>query len=255
MTLHEAIEKLLLQTGRQMTITEIAKALNENEWYRKKDGSEIESSQIHLRTRKYSRLFNRNGNNVTLIGSQIQGTKLTKVTKAVVVSKPLKDNIANAKTSFEPISNSETSILILGTMPGDASLVLGEYYGHSRNRFWKVISSITDNELPHTYAEKKALLLKLGIAVWDVAKKANRVGSLDSEIKDEEPNDIEQFIIEHKNLKTIGFNGKKSETLYNKYFSQKSGYNYVSLPSTSPAHTSMSFEILCTKWKQILNAE
>src|SRR5690606_34846567 len=117
--------------------------------------------------------------------------------------------LTNTKKSFDPISNADTTILILGTMPGDKSLELGEYYGHSRNKFWKIISTITGNDFPLTYADKKALLLKTKIGIWDVAHKANRKGSLDSAIENEEPNHLENFIAGHKNLKIIGFNGAK----------------------------------------------
>ena len=174
---------------------------------------------------------------------------LAKKAVVKVVSKPIS---ADTKTSFDPISNADTTVLILGTMPGDRSLELGEYYGHPRNKFWKIISTITDNDLPQTYADKKALLLKTKIAIWDVAHKANRKGSLDSAIEDEEPNDLDSFIARHKNLKVIGFNGTKSETLFDKYFDREKGLKYVSLPSTSPANTGIDFDNICKVWRQIL---
>jgi hypoxanthine-DNA glycosylase len=166
-----------------------------------------------------------------------------------VVSKPIS---ADIKTSFNPISNSDSTVLILGTMPGDKSLELGEYYGHPRNRFWKIISTITDNNLPQSYADKKALLLKTKISIWDVAHKANRKGSLDSAIEDEEPNDLGSFIASHKNLKVIGFNGTKSEALFDKYFDREKGFKYVLLPSTSPANTGVNLDNICKIWRQIL---
>lgn len=191
------------------------------------------------------------------------GTAASKATTPLSVPKPLSKELPdkvvfkpiteNTKTSFDPISNSDTTILILGTMPGDKSLELGEYYGHSRNRFWKIISTITDNELPLTYADKKELLIKSKIGVWDVAHKANRKGSLDNAIKDEEPNDLDDFIARHKNLKIIGFNGAKSQTLFDKYFDKKIGIKYISLPSTSPANTGIDFENICEQWRQIFN--
>jgi hypoxanthine-DNA glycosylase len=157
------------------------------------------------------------------------------------------------KTSFDPIANAETSILILGTIPGDRSLELGEYYGHSRNRFWKILSKITNNDLPLTYSDKKQLLLKTKIGVWDVAHKANRKGSLDSAIKDEEPNDLDNFIASHKNVKVIGFNGRKAEALFDKYFDRKDEINYISLPSTSPANAGINFDNICQAWQQIVS--
>ena len=138
-------------------------------------------------------------------------------------------------------------------MPGDKSIELGEYYGHSRNKFWKIISTITGNDLPLTYLAKNALLLKSKIGIWDVAYKATRKGSLDNAIEDEEPNDLDNFISEHKNLKVIGFNGTKSEALFDKYFDRKSRIKYISLPSTSPANTGIDLDNICKLWRQILN--
>lgn len=252
MTLHEAIEKLLRQTGRPMTTQQIADELNKNCWYQKKDGSTIQAFQIHGRTRKYANIFDRNGSTVSLIGQSVSNAKPAKTEKSNAVNQIVRAASTHTKTSFDPISNSDTTILILGTMPGDKSLELGEYYGHSRNKFWKIISTITNNDLPQTYEDKKALLLKTRIGIWDVAHKANRKGSLDSAIEDEEPNDLDSFIARHKYLKVIGFNGTKSEALHDKYFNRKSGIKYFSLPSTSPANTGIDFENICKKWRQIL---
>lgn len=252
MTLHEAIEKLLRQTGRPMTTQQIADELNKNGWYQKKDGSRIEAFQIHGRTRNYANIFDRDGSTVSLNGHTITKAKPATAEKTKSLKQTVKPTSTNTKTSFDPISNSETTILILGTMPGDKSLELGEYYGHSRNRFWKIISTITNNSLPATYTDKKELLIKSKIGVWDVAHKVNRKGSLDSAIEDEEPNDLSSFIENHKNLKVIGFNGTKSEALFDKYFERKSDLKYISLPSTSPANTGIDFDSICKIWRQIL---
>ncbi|MBC5842623.1 DNA-deoxyinosine glycosylase [Flavobacterium sp. F-380] len=176
-----------------------------------------------------------------------------KANKKKAVNEVSSPTLINAKTSFESISNSETTILILGTLPGDKSFELGEYYGHPRNKFWKIISKITGNDLPETYFDKKLLLLNSKIGVWDVAHKAKRKGSLDIAIEDEEPNDLIDFIERHKKLKVIGFNGLKSEVLFDKYFSRNDKITYVSLPSTSPANTSNTFENICKIWQQIVN--
>jgi hypoxanthine-DNA glycosylase len=157
-----------------------------------------------------------------------------------------------SKNSFAPFSDSETRILILGTIPGDKSLELNEYYGHPQNRFWRAIAFITEQELPVNYDDKKALLLRSGIGLWDVAHRADRKGSLDSAIKDEEPNDLNTLISDLKKLKIIGFNGKTAEKLYDKYFDRKAGIHYFSLPSSSPANAGTSLRVLCEKWKQML---
>lgn len=186
--------------------------------------------------------------NTSEIGARLKPISTTKKEEPKTSYRPTS---AYSKNSFEPISNENTEVLILGTMPGDKSLDLGEYYGHPRNRFWKIISTITKNDLPQTYSEKKKLLLKSRIGIWDVSHKAVRKGSLDSAIKEEEPNDLTGFIEKHKNLIVIGFNGTKSEKLHDKYFDRKSGIKYISLPSTSPANTGIDFDGICKKWRQI----
>lgn len=252
MTLHEAIEKLLRETGRPMTTQKIADELNKNGWYQKKDGSTIQAFQIHGRTRKYSNIFDRDGTIVSLIGQSITRVKVTSTDKPKAINQVARLKSTHTKTSFDPISNAYTTILILGTMPGDKSLELGEYYGHSRNKFWRIISTITNNDLPQTYSDKKALLLKSKIGIWDVAHKANRKGSLDSAIEDEVPNDLDSFVSGHKNLKIIGFNGTKSQVLFDKHFKRKNGIMYISLPSTSPANTGIDFDTICKFWREIL---
>lgn len=159
----------------------------------------------------------------------------------------------NTKSSFEPISSNDIEILILGTLPGDKSLELGEYYGHVRNRFWKIIATLTENDLPLNYDDKKELLLKSKIGVWDVVHKADRKGSLDVDIQQEEANDLEDFIARHKNLKVIAFNGKKSEKLFDKYFQRKSDITYICLPSSSPANAGINFENICKQWQQLFD--
>ena len=195
--------------------------------------------------------------NISWSGAEPIGTTSNKITTSKIVSKQspelivTKTDSSNIKKSFDPISDSETMILILGTIPGDKSLELQEYYGNTRNRFWKIISTITNNELPINYSDKKKLLLKTKIGVWDVAHKAERKGSLDSAIKNEEPTDLKDFIARHKNLKVIGFNGTKSEALFNKYFDREKHIKYILLPSTSQANTGIDFENICKTWQKI----
>lgn len=164
---------------------------------------------------------------------------------------PISSEILHTKTSFAPISHPDIKILILGSIPGDRSIELGEYYGHARNRFWKIISTLTGNDLLLTYEDKKDLLLNNNIGVWDVAHKAIRKGSLDTAIMNEEPNDLESFIANHPQLKVIGFNGTKAQAIYDKYFKRKNGIKYVLLPSSSPANARMNLEQICEQWRQL----
>ena len=153
------------------------------------------------------------------------------------------------KTSFPPITSPEIEILVLGSIPGDRSIAENEYYGHPRNRFWRMLAVMRECELPENYNDKKQLLLQNRIGLWDVAQQAERKGSLDSAIKNAEPNDIEIFIARHPSLNTIGFNGLKAEALYNRFFERKAEINYYSLPSTSPANAGCSLSTLCERWR------
>jgi len=153
--------------------------------------------------------------------------------------------------SFSPVIYSDTKILILGSLPGKKSLALRQYYGHARNRIWNILSLLTGGDIPNSYEKKKELLCKNNIGLWDVAHSAHREGSLDSNIKDETPNDIEWLLDNHGSIKVIGFNGKKSEKMFYKYFAEKPEIKYVPLPSTSPANMAISFEDICVRWSEL----
>ena len=117
---------------------------------------------------------------------------------------------------------------------------------------WKIICAITNCELPTDYESKKTFLKKNKIGLWDVASSAERKGSLDSNIKREIPNDIQSLLIDFPSIKVIGFNGKKSESMFNKFFKPISSIKYVSLPSSSPANMAISFEDICGRWSELL---
>ncbi len=164
-----------------------------------------------------------------------------------------KIKLNHLKSSFSPIADEDIEILILGTMPSDASLAKKEYYGHPRNRFWKLIAEITKTHLPQTYEDKKALLLKHRIGIWDIAQKAERKGSLDSAIKEVIPNDIDFFLKTHPLIHTICFNGVFAQKLHDQYFIQKKEILYLLLPSSSPANAAISAEELSASWQRMIN--
>ena len=153
--------------------------------------------------------------------------------------------------SFAPIASQDANILILGTMPGTKSLELNQYYGHSQNNFWKFMFTIFNENPSADYEIKKALLLKNKIALWDVLQYCDRVGSLDSAIKNEIANDFETFLKQHPQIKTILFNGQKAEKKKKKYVHLKNTYTLITLPSTSPANASKSFQSKLDEWKII----
>lgn len=153
--------------------------------------------------------------------------------------------------SFAPISNNEANILILGTMPGTKSLELNQYYGHNQNNFWKFMFDIFNEDFSNDYETKKALLQKNKIALWDVLQFCDRVGSLDSAIKNEIANDFETFLKQHPNIKTILFNGQKAAAFFKKYVQLKNPYQLITLPSTSPANAAKTYQSKLDEWKII----
>ena len=157
--------------------------------------------------------------------------------------------------SFEPIASPNASVLILGTMPGIKSLELGQYYGHKQNNFWKILFTIFKEDLTDDYEAKKEFILKNNLAVWDVLKNCDRIGSLDSAIKNEITNDFDTFLKEHPNIKTILFNGQKAAAFFKKYINVDDDYKLITLPSTSPANASKSFKLKLKEWNVILELQ
>lgn len=153
--------------------------------------------------------------------------------------------------SFAPISASNSTILILGTMPGTKSLELNQYYGHNQNNFWKFLFNIFNESFSTDYETRKMLLLKNKIALWDVLEYCDRIGSLDSAIKNEIANDFETFLLQHPNIKTILFNGQKATAFFKKYVTVNPSYKLITLPSTSPANASKSFQFKLEEWEII----
>lgn len=150
--------------------------------------------------------------------------------------------------TFEPVYDKESALLILGTFPSVKSREMNFYYGHPQNRFWKVIAEITENPLPVTVPEKKELLLKEHIAVWDVIASCTISGSSDSSIRDVVPNDI-AGVLKASKIGRIFANGAKAYELYQKYSYPNTGKPIIKLPSTSPANAACSFEKLCGIWR------
>lgn len=155
--------------------------------------------------------------------------------------------------SFPPFANSQTEILILGTMPGIASLEKQEYYAHPRNNFWKIIYTLL-NSLPiaENFEEKISLLQNHKIGLWDVLENCERKGSLDIHIKNHKENDFEMLLEEFSGITKIVFNGKESHKYFFKKFGQIKGITYYVMPSTSPANT-ISFEKKLEIWSIILD--
>lgn len=155
------------------------------------------------------------------------------------------------KYSFPPISNPNARILILGTMPGAQSLAMNQYYAHPRNAFWKILFTVFETPFSTEYENKKSLLLKNHIALWDVLEVCMREGSLDSAIEQEVANDFDSFLKGHTNIKHIYFNGQKAAAFFKKHIKLENDYHLTILPSTSPANAGKSFEAKLMEWSVI----
>lgn len=151
---------------------------------------------------------------------------------------------------FEPIYNKESRILMLGTMPSPKSREVGFYYGHPRNRFWKVVSDVCGETLPETKEDKIAFALRNRIAVWDVLAGCEIKGAEDSSIRNPIPNDM-NVILNHSDVQAVFTTGTKAAQLYKKYCYPATGMEAIYLPSTSPANCRMSYEELYEAYAKI----
>lgn len=153
---------------------------------------------------------------------------------------------------IDPIYHKDSKILILGSFPSVKSRENRFFYGHPQNRFWKVLATLLKEPLPKTIAEKKALLLHHGIAVWDVIQSCEIKGSSDSSIQNVTPNDLTP-ILETADIQAIYTNGATAEKYYKKYLEKEIGRTCIGLPSTSPANARFQMPELLQAWKVILN--
>ena len=151
---------------------------------------------------------------------------------------------------IEPVYDKNSKVLILGSFPSVKSRETAFFYGHPQNRFWKIIAGLYNNPIPENIEEKKQLLLKSKIAVWDVIHSCDIVGSSDSTIKNVVANNILP-ILSKSEITKIYTNGKTAYNLYNKYIEPKTQIKAVCLPSTSPANAAWNLERLLEAWKQI----
>ena len=151
---------------------------------------------------------------------------------------------------FPPVFNADSRVLILGSFPSAASRGQGFYYGHPRNRFWRVIAAVTGEELPADIPGKKALLLRHGIALWDSVASCSIAGSSDASIRNAEPNDI-AGLLAGSGIERIFCNGTRSWEIYMKYQYPLTGIKAAKLPSTSPANAAWSLERLIEVWRVI----
>ena len=154
---------------------------------------------------------------------------------------------------FGPYINEDSKILILGSIPSVKSREFGFYYMHPQNRFWRILSDLLEEDLPNTISERKELLKKYKIALWDVLDSCDIDGSSDSSIKNPIVNDIKR-LISGTNVDVIFVTGKKALQLYNRYCLKDVGLAAIYLPSTSGANCAFSYDKLKKEYEMIIKS-
>ena len=151
---------------------------------------------------------------------------------------------------FPPLYDSESEILILGSFPSVKSREQKFFYGHKQNRFWKVMAAVLETAVPETIEEKKKMLYRHHIALWDSIYSCDIIGSSDSSIKNPVPTDLGQIIAGSK-IRKIFCNGAASGICFKKYQEKELQITADILPSTSPANAAYSLEKLISIWRKI----
>ena len=154
--------------------------------------------------------------------------------------------------SFPPLVAPGARILILGNMPGVASLQAQRYYAHERNAFWRLMAALFCFDASAPYDDRVSALTGAGVAVWDVLKHCRRIGSLDSAVEPDSmvANDFESLYAANPTITHVYFNGAAAEKNYRRLVTAPDHRAYSRLPSSSPAQT-MSFDAKLAAWRQI----
>lgn len=153
------------------------------------------------------------------------------------------------KASFAPVVAADTRILILGSLPGDASLAAAQYYAHPRNQFWRLLGAVLGVALADMpYLQRLAVMQQHGVGLWDVVAEASRRGSLDSAIRDARANPLAELVATLPVLRVVAFNGQTAGKAAPQLAA--SGVPVLVLPSSSPAHT-LAFDKKLQEWQAL----
>ena len=156
-----------------------------------------------------------------------------------------------------PSVDASARILILGSMPGTASLSAQQYYAHPANRFWPLMAHLLNEPaVPKVYEERLSMLHRHHIALWDSIDTCDREGSLDSDIRNVKANDFNAFLKKWPNIRTIGLNGGKAYATFaksNQSLLSRPGLRILKLPSTSPANARWRIDDLIEAWRELFS--
>lgn len=155
-----------------------------------------------------------------------------------------------AKTSFPAVADARTRLLVLGSLPGEASLRAAQYYAHPQNQFWRLMEAVIERPLAvETYEARLSVLREAKVGLWDVIAQARRTGSLDTAIRDHMPNSLADFIASLPELRAIAFNGGKASQIGRRALAAvEKPPVLITLPSSSPAHASVRFGRKLEAW-------
>jgi TDG/mug DNA glycosylase family protein len=159
---------------------------------------------------------------------------------------------------FAPIADRKARVLILGSMPGEASLAAGQYYAFRHNQFWRIAGELCGFAPDAPYARRRAGLRRCRIALWDAIESCVRPGSLDASICEDtlRINDFAAFLKTHPVIRRVCFNGRKAESAWRRYvlptLPGTIRLEYRLLPSTSPAHAAMGYRSKLSAWRSAI---
>lgn len=162
----------------------------------------------------------------------------------------------DSKSCFAPVIGAKPRLLVLGSLPGDVSLAQRQYYAHPTNQFWHLIGSVIGQDLAALpYAARLNALMARGIGLWDVIKTAQRLGSLDSQIRGHETNPLAALVAELPTLRAIAFNGATSAKIGRQQLAVTTDMgqmrDLITLPSSSAAYCTINLEAKRARWRML----
>lgn len=166
------------------------------------------------------------------------------------------DSLPAKKFSFPPAVAAGARVLILGSLPGEVSLARGQYYAFPRNAFWKIAGTLCGFSPEADYAARVAALKRAGVGLWDVVGAGTRPGSLDSAIREVEPNDVPALLAAFPEIRKIVCNGDAAFRLLKRHHPRLFAVPALEIlraPSTSPAAARLSFDEKLARWRDALS--
>ena len=165
---------------------------------------------------------------------------------------------ARRAAGFAPVARADARILILGSLPGQRSIAVQQYYAHPQNAFWKIMAELAGAS--GSYTERCTALLQSRIALWDVLANSVRPGSLDADIRmaTAEPNDLDNFLAAHPGIERILFNGQKAADIFRRRVLPglaNKDFRLLTMPSTSPAYAAIGYADKLQSWRAAINGE